>query len=190
MATGTGNLPNQGMDAVPFTPITSQWGDEVIENIESLADGSGIGDEAIKASNIDWTTFTLGYVEKTSAFNTTSSTPVQITDLTVTVTIPPGVTNVEVSAYFPVLYCAANNNAALASIWQGTVGSGTILQTGRSFQSGGSGTGSPLVSRRIPVTPGATITFNAGLAREATISTTAYSEGASSRPMWLMVKVS
>ena len=37
-------LPNPGMDAVPFTPITSQWGDEIIENIEALAAGSGLDD--------------------------------------------------------------------------------------------------------------------------------------------------
>lgn len=47
MASGIGNLPNQGMVAVPFDIITSQWGNDIIENIESIASGTGIGDSAI-----------------------------------------------------------------------------------------------------------------------------------------------
>lgn len=48
------SLPNPGMDAVPFTPITSEWGDQIIENIEALADGSGLDDGIIDSSKVDW----------------------------------------------------------------------------------------------------------------------------------------
>lgn len=47
MASGTGNLPNQGMDFTPFDILTAEEMDDLVENIESLADGSGIGDEAV-----------------------------------------------------------------------------------------------------------------------------------------------
>jgi hypothetical protein len=40
-------LPNPGQDAVPFTTLTAQFYDETIENIESLADGSGFDAGAV-----------------------------------------------------------------------------------------------------------------------------------------------
>ena len=46
-------LPNPGMDAVPFTPLTAEFLDDIIENIESLADGTGIGDGAVTAAKIE-----------------------------------------------------------------------------------------------------------------------------------------
>lgn len=54
MATGTGNLPYPMSPVSPFDVITSQAENEKIANIESLADGTGIGDNAIPASKIDW----------------------------------------------------------------------------------------------------------------------------------------
>lgn len=50
MATGTGNLPHDGMDFTPFDILTAEEMDDLVENIESLADGTGIGDEAIGTS--------------------------------------------------------------------------------------------------------------------------------------------
>lgn len=47
MATGTGNLPNQNMDFVPLAELPASDLDKLVENIESLADCSGIGDGAI-----------------------------------------------------------------------------------------------------------------------------------------------
>lgn len=47
MATGTGNLPNQGMSFSPFAILTAEEQNNLVENIESLADGSGVGDGAI-----------------------------------------------------------------------------------------------------------------------------------------------
>lgn len=66
MATGTGNLPNPGMSFTPFDILTAAEMNDLVENIESLADGTGIGDgsvdtaaiadEAVTADKIDWTT--------------------------------------------------------------------------------------------------------------------------------------
>lgn len=60
MATGTGNLPYPMSPVSPFDVITSQAENEKIANIESLADGTGIGDKAITASKLDFATLNFG----------------------------------------------------------------------------------------------------------------------------------
>jgi hypothetical protein len=47
MASGTDNLPNQDMEFNPFDPLPASQLNDMVENIEAVADGSGIGDEAI-----------------------------------------------------------------------------------------------------------------------------------------------
>lgn len=49
-------LPYPMSPVSPFDVITSQAENEKIANIESLADGTGIGDGAITAGKIDWPT--------------------------------------------------------------------------------------------------------------------------------------
>lgn len=41
------SLPNPTMDAVPFTPLTAEFLDNMIENIESLSDGTGFDANAV-----------------------------------------------------------------------------------------------------------------------------------------------
>lgn len=53
MATGTGNLPNPGMSFSPFAILTAEEMNDLVENIESLATGSGIGDGAVGNSQLD-----------------------------------------------------------------------------------------------------------------------------------------
>lgn len=45
-------LPNPGMDAVPFTPLTAEFLDNMIENIEALATGTAIAAGAINDTHI------------------------------------------------------------------------------------------------------------------------------------------
>jgi len=45
-------LPNPGMDAVPFTPLTAEFLDDMIENIESLSDGTGFENGAITTNTL------------------------------------------------------------------------------------------------------------------------------------------
>lgn len=45
-------LPNTGMDAVPFTPLTAEFLDDMIENIEALSDGSGFNTGAIDTASL------------------------------------------------------------------------------------------------------------------------------------------
>ena len=54
------SLPHQNLDAVPFTPLTAEFLDNMNENIESLARGTGLEPAAVKASNIDFATFANG----------------------------------------------------------------------------------------------------------------------------------
>lgn len=46
------SLPNPGMDAVPFTPLTSEFLDNLIENIEALSAGTGITVGGVGADRI------------------------------------------------------------------------------------------------------------------------------------------
>lgn len=41
------SLPNPGQDAVPFTPLTAEFYDDTIENIEALAAGTGLDDDSV-----------------------------------------------------------------------------------------------------------------------------------------------
>lgn len=52
MAIGTGNLPNPGMSFTPFDILTAAEMNDLVENIEALATGSGIGDGAIGTTGI------------------------------------------------------------------------------------------------------------------------------------------
>lgn len=73
MATGTGNLPNPGMSFTPFDILTAAEMNDLVENIEALATGSGIGDGAIGASDIADNSLTP------SKINTSSMTYVRAT---------------------------------------------------------------------------------------------------------------
>lgn len=52
MPTGTGNLPNQSMSFSPFAILTAEEMNNLVENIEALADGTGVGDEAITTAKV------------------------------------------------------------------------------------------------------------------------------------------
>lgn len=45
-------LPNPGMDAVPFTPLTAEFLDDMIENIQSLSSGTGLDDSSVIGAKI------------------------------------------------------------------------------------------------------------------------------------------
>lgn len=50
MATGTGNLPNQNMDFVPLATLPAADLDKLVDNIEALATGTGIGDGSVSTA--------------------------------------------------------------------------------------------------------------------------------------------
>lgn len=69
----------------------------------------------------------LGYAQITSNFTTTSTSPVQVTGLTATVTIPAGGRKVKITAWANSMAQSAGVDGVVLSIWDGTVGSGTQL---------------------------------------------------------------
>jgi len=50
MATGTGNLPNPSMSFSPFAILTAEQMNNLVSNINSLATGTGIGDESLTSN--------------------------------------------------------------------------------------------------------------------------------------------
>lgn len=70
----------------------------------------------------------LGYASTTSAFSTTSTTYVQVTGVSVSVTVPSGATAVKITTYCYCIYGSASIDNMNTSIWDGAIGSGTILQ--------------------------------------------------------------
>ena len=45
-------LPKPGLDAIPFTPLTAQFLDDMNENIDSLSNGTGLEDDAVTTAKI------------------------------------------------------------------------------------------------------------------------------------------
>lgn len=97
----------------------------VVTTANSIGTGT-IVQNGVAASQLATSAITLGYAQITSTLTTTSTTQVQATGLTTTVTIPAGGRKVKITAY-AAIHVDTNTKAALLSIWDGTVGSGTQL---------------------------------------------------------------
>jgi hypothetical protein len=99
-----------------------------------------IATNGVSAANLATSAITLGYAQITSnSAPTSSTTAVQVTGLSVTVTIPAGGRKIKITGYTPAL---SNSSAAvnILTIWDGTVAIGT--QIGQSNSGAGSATGS------------------------------------------------
>lgn len=105
----------------------------------------------------------LGYRQITSDFSTASASGVQITGLSVPFIVPTG-RKVKATLFSP---RAANNNNVYAnvSIWDGTVGSGTLLQSG-SIWSDVTGRGYTMNVEYVGTPNTASKTYNAALGAE------------------------
>lgn len=89
---------------------------------------TALATNAVQASQLATNAITLGFTTYTTAdFSTASSTAVQITGLTATVTIPAGGRKVKITAFIYEMYNITTGDSAILSIWDGTVGSGTQL---------------------------------------------------------------
>jgi len=88
---------------------------------------TALNTNAVQSSQIATNAITLGYTQITTNFSSASTTYVQVTSLTTTVTIPSGGRKIKITAFTPGI---SNTNASTGnflSIWDGTVGSGTQL---------------------------------------------------------------
>lgn len=119
---------------------------------------AAIQTNAVTASKLSTDAITLGYTQITSNFTTVSTTPVQVTGLTTTVTIPAGGRRIKITVFTKAAYGSTSNTSNL-TIWDGTVGSGTQIGAGSGFQS----TGANSTIAMAIVTPAAgSKTYNAG----------------------------
>lgn len=80
-----------------FTSIPSTWLAQLLANTEALHDGTGFPDGAIPGSALSSSAITLGYKEITSDFVTTSTSYVDVTGLSKTVTVPDGGRRVKIT---------------------------------------------------------------------------------------------
>lgn len=140
----------------------------------------------ITADKMDFASFLLSYKERNTQIHVHGTTPQIVPELTSKVTVPAGVTKLRLCAYTPILYNEHVNVAAVMSIWKGQPNSGTKLQECRSFQSGGSGTGSPTASRIVTVSPGESLTFTVSL--HGGSSSWTKCESTTDAPMYLSVE--
>lgn len=110
-------------------PTAAKW-NQLGANDAGFKDGSNIDTNAILARHLSTSAIKLGYTARTSNFSTSSTTPVQVTDLSVTVTIPAGGRSIKITAFTTALENNTANQYASLGIWDGTVGSGTQLNVG------------------------------------------------------------
>lgn len=96
----------------------------------------------------------LGYAQITTSFSSTSTSSVQVTGLTSTVTVPSGGRSVKITVYGSSLDNTVQYALQYFEIWDGTVGSGT--------QIGGGYITSPTANRGGPCTIVTVVTPSAG----------------------------
>lgn len=152
------SLPNTISPVSPFDVILSATTNDIIENIEALAAGTGLDANAVSADKLATSAIALGYTQITSNFATANQTATQVTGLSASVTIPAGGRRVRVTAFAPVVgvnAVAANN----LGIWDGTVGSGTLLVSSV-FTSAGTSYVSPMIATRIHTPSAGAKTYN------------------------------
>jgi hypothetical protein len=101
-------------------------GTGVITTANSVGSGTVV-QGGIGATEISTSAITLGYAQITTDFTTTSATPVQVTGLTISPTIPAGGRRIKITVRADYVDNATSGGFTTISIWDGTVGSGILL---------------------------------------------------------------
>lgn len=110
-------------------PSAAKW-NIIGTNMAGFNDGTAIGTNAIAAASLATTAITLGYTQITGTVTlTTPTVDTLVTGLTQAVTIPAGSRKIKVSAYCSDFHSSNVNSSSNLTIWDGTVGSGTQLQS-------------------------------------------------------------
>jgi hypothetical protein len=155
----------------------------VITTAGSIGSGANVTN-GVQAAALATNAITLGYAQITSNFNTTSTSAVQVTGLTVTVTIPAGGRKVKITAFGGSQGILATTGYTTMSIWDGTVGSGTQLSACTAY-TGTGGASYPAITIAI-VTPSAgSKTYNVGF---VTTAGTAQLSSSSTTPVFILVE--
>lgn len=143
-----------------------------------------LAQNAVQANQLATNTIKLGYTQITSGFSTSSTTAVQVTGLTVTVTIPAGGRSIKITAFARDIFSTSSAGFMSWSIWDGTVGSGTQLGAGQSNPT--NTTGQTMAMAMAITTPSAgSKTYNIGL---LTSSGTANIEAGTAFPAFILVE--
>lgn len=151
----------------------------------NTVDSAAYVDNSIDAEHLATNALKLGYASITTNFTTASTSAVQVTGLTATVTIPSGGRSIKITAFSRALYSTSSGAAAKMTIWDGVVGSGTQLNESFGLQSGGAGASNGFVQAIVTPTAGSK-TYNIGLAAS---SGTATLEAGTTFPAFIFVEV-
>jgi len=155
--------------------------------VSASVGSTALATNAVQGNQLATSAITLGYAQITAAFSTTSATAVLVTGLTATVTIPSGSRKIKVTVYSRLLSSSAVNATVTASLWDGTVGSGTQIADFVNQQL--ETTGNPInfgMTMIAVVTPSAgSKTYNVGL---QTTSGTANIYALSTSPAFILVE--
>lgn len=126
---------------------------------------NSITDNSVTASKLAINAVTLGYAQITSPVtNTSTGGHALITGLSTTVTIPAGGRNVKITVGIPEVFNSSATTTDV-SIWNGTVGSGTMLQSYRMNTTGDDvDTTVPMTVVAVVLAPGVgSVTYKAGM---------------------------
>jgi hypothetical protein len=113
---------------------------------KNIQDGSALNTNAIAADKLATTAITLGYTQVTSNFATASTSPADVTSLTVTVTIPSGGRRIKITAFMGRVSASVANCSATANIYDVTAGAQLTQSTCATNASGDSTTLCPMAS--------------------------------------------
>lgn len=150
----------------------------------SIASGA-LATNAVAASNLATNAITLGYAQITTNFATSNTTDTQVTGLSVTVTIPSGGRKVKITVFAANVFNTTANTTITATLWNGTVGSGTQLSQMQTIPASAIG---PVLMIMAVHTPSAgSITYNVGI-RTANGADAANISAASTTPAFILVE--
>lgn len=172
----------------PINTIVSEFnGNLDNNNIKASAgiDGSKIADASIPAAKLATGAITLGYAQITSTFSSASASPVQVTGLSTTVTIPTGGRRVKITVFARDQFNNTNGQYCSLTIWDGTVGSGTILAT--NLVQFPTAAPAPAIVMAVHTPSAGSKTYNVGISSPGS-SGTASLEAAAAAPAFILVE--
>lgn len=139
---------------------------------------------AVGGTNLSTTAITLGYAQITTNFTTTSTTQVQVTGLTATVTVPAGGRKVKITVFSGSIFTTGGTGIVAIDIWDGTVGTGTQLQTG-SVNISTAGNSTPVTIMAVVTPASGSKTYNVGF---NTSAFTGNLQASSTGPAFILVE--
>lgn len=126
----------------------------------------------------------LGYAQITSNFTSWNTSQTQVPGLSVTVTIPSGVTKVRITGYVATFTVTGTNAVPTLAIWSGSVGSGTQLNQMNVNPGSATNGGTTVIAIYQPSS--GSVTYNIGVNVSASGTNTLFA--ASTYPAFILVE--